>query len=274
LRFSPKGDLLAFQDHVQTGDDGRVVIIDRQGKVKATSSFFTTTQGLAWSRDGKEVWFTASHEGAARGVYALDLSGKERLILRVPGTLTLQDVTRDGRVLLTVDNAQFGILGLGAGDTIERNLSWFDWSLVADVSPDGKTLLFFESGEGVGSNYSVFIRGMDGSPAVRLGSGAFPALSPDGKWVAALNNGSPNQLELLPTGTGQQRQITHDALEHIGVRWTPDGNALVFSASEPNHAPRTYWMNLGEGKARAITPEGSVGTLVSPDGKYVLALDA
>jgi eukaryotic-like serine/threonine-protein kinase len=172
-----------------------------------------------------------------------------------------------------VDNAQFGILALAPGESAERNLSWFDWSLVADMSPDGKTLLFFESGEGVGSNYSVFIRGMDGSPAVRLGSGAFPALSPDGKWVAALNNGSPNQLELLPTGTGQQRQITHDALEHLGVRWTPDGKALVFSASEPNHAPRTYWMNLDEGKPRAITPEGTAGTLVSPDGKYVLAID-
>ena len=274
LRFSPKGDLLAFQDHVQTGDDGRVVIIDRQGKVKVTSSFFTTNQGLAWSRDGKEVWFTASHEGAARAIYALDVSGKERLILRVPGTLTLHDITRDGRVLLTVDNAQFGVLGLAAGENTERNLSWFDWSLVADVSADGKTLLFFESGEGVGSNYSVFLRGMDGSPAVRLGSGAFPALSPDGKWVAALDNASPIQLQLLPTGAGQQRQITHDALEHLGVRWTPDGKALVFTASEPNHAPRTYWMNLDEGKPRPITPEGTAGTLVSPDGKYVLALDA
>jgi eukaryotic-like serine/threonine-protein kinase len=273
LRFSPKGDLLAFQDHVQTGDDGRVVIIDRQGKVKATSRFFITTQGLAWAPNGKEVWFTASNEGAARAVYAIDLSGKERLVLRIPGTLTLHDITRDGRVLLTVDNAQFGILGLGPGEKAERNLSWFDWSLVADVSPDGKSLLFFESGEGVGSNYSVFLRGMEGSPAVRLGSGAFPALSPDGKWVAALDNSSPQQLELLPTGAGQLRQLSHDALEHVGVRWTPDGKALVFDASEPNHAPRTYWMNLDEGKPRAITAEGTAGTLVSPDGKYVLTTD-
>ncbi len=58
------------------------------------------------------------------------------------------------------------------------------------------------------------------------------------------------------------------------MRWTPDGKALVFTASEPNHAPRTYWMNLDEGKPRPITPEGTAGTLVSPDGKYVLALDA
>jgi len=273
VRFSPKGDLLAFEDHVQTGDDGRVVVIDREGKVITTSRFFTTAQGLAWSRDGKEVWFTASPEGAARAIYALDLSGKERLLLRVPGTLTLHDVTRDGRVLLTVDNAQFGILAQRAGETIERNLSWFDWSSTADLTPDGNNLLFFESGEGVGANYSVFMRGMDGSPAVRLGSGGFPSLSPDGKWVVAIDNGSPSQVELLPTGTGQRRQITHDSLEHTRVRWVPDGKAVISIASEANHPPRAYWMSVDDGKTRALTPEGTGGTLVSPDGKYLLAID-
>jgi serine/threonine protein kinase/Tol biopolymer transport system component len=273
VRFSPLGDLIAFDDHVATGDDGRVVIIDREGTRRAVSSFFTTAQGLAWSRDGKEVWFTASREGAARAIYAMDLSGKERLVLRVPGTLTLQDITRDGRVLLTVDNAQFGMLGLRSGEANERNLSWFDWSVAADVSQDGKNLVFFESGEGVGSNYSIFMRGMDGSPAVRLGSGGFPALSPDGKWVAALDNASPSQLELLPTGTGQPRKITNDALEHLRAGWVPNGKAIVFTASEPNHPPRTYSINLDDGKSRVITPEGTTGTVVSPDGKYVLAID-
>jgi len=273
VRFSPKGDWLAFEDHVQTGDDGKVVIINREGKVKTSSSFFITAQGLAWSRDGKEVWFTASREGAARAIYALDLSGKERLVLRVPGTLTLQDITRDGRVLLTLDNTQFSMQGSRAGETNERNLSWFDWSIAADVSPDGKNVVFFESGEGVGSNYSTFMRGIDGSSAVRLGSGSFPSLSPDGKWVAAVTNTSPLQLELLPTGTGQPRQITHDSLEHLRVNWLPDGKSIVFSASEANHAPRSYWMSLDNLTPRPITPEGTAGTLVSPDGKYLLASD-
>ncbi len=271
VRFSPRGDLIAFADHVQTGDDGRVVITDRQGNIKKTSSFFITVQGLAWSRDGKEVWFTASREGAARAIYALDLSGKERVILRVPGTLTLQDITREGRVLLTIDNAQFGIMGSRPGEQGERNLSWLDWSIASDLTADGKNLLFFESGEGVGPNYSSFIRGMDGSPAVRLGAGSFPKLSPDGKWVAALNNGSPGQLELLPVGAGQARQVTHDSLQYIRIGWVPDGKALVFEASEPNHPPRSYFLNLEDGKSRPITPEGTIGILVSPDSKYLAA---
>jgi eukaryotic-like serine/threonine-protein kinase len=274
VRFSPRGDLIAIEDHVPNGDDGRVVILDRKGNIKVASSFFITVQGLAWSPDGKEVWFTASKEGASRALYAMNLSGKERLVLRVPGVLTLQDITRSGRALLTVESDHFGVLGFHEGDKNERDLSWFDWSLVGDLSPDGKNLIFFESGEGVGSNYSVFMRGMDGSPAVRLGTGEFPALSPDGKWVAAINLASPAQIELLPTGAGQPRVVTNDSLEHTRVRWVPSGRGIVFSASETNHAPRTYWMDLGSGKTRVVTPEGIVGLLVSPDGNFVLARDS
>jgi eukaryotic-like serine/threonine-protein kinase len=273
VRFSPRGDLIAIADHVPTGDDGRVVVLDRNGNIKVASSFFITVQGLAWSPDEKEVWFTASKEGSSRALYAMNLSGKERLVLRVPGVLTIQDITRNGRALLTIESDNFGILGFRDGDKNERDLSWFDWSLIGDVSPDGKSLIFFESGEGVGSNYSVFMRGMDGSPAARLGSGAFPALSPDGKWVAAINLASPAQIELLPTGAGQARVVTNDSLGHTRVRWLPSGRGIVFAAYEANHPPRTYWMDLDSGKMRAVTPEGTVGLLVSPDSKFVLARD-
>jgi eukaryotic-like serine/threonine-protein kinase len=274
VRFSPRGDLIAIADHVPTGDDGRVVVLDRNGNIKVASSFFITVQGLAWSPDEKEVWFTASKEGSSRALYAMNLSGKERLVLRVPGVLTLQDITKNGRTLLTVESDHFGILGFHDGDKNERDLSWFDWSLLGDVSPDGNKLVFFESGEGVGSNYSVFMRGMDGSPAVRLGSGDFPSLSPDGKWVAAINRDSPAQIELLPTGAGQPRTVTRDSLQHTRVDWVPTGHAVVFIAYEANHSPRTYWMDLDSGKTRPITPEGTVGLLVSPDGKFLLARDS
>jgi eukaryotic-like serine/threonine-protein kinase len=273
VRFSPHGDLLAFADHIATGDDGRVVVVDRDGNRKAASSFYITVQGVAWSADGKEVWYTASREGAARAIYAMNLSGKERLVMRVPGTLTLQDITRNGRVLLTVDNTQFGMMGLAPGEKNERNLSWFDWSLASDITPDNKNVIFFESGEGVGPNYAVYMRGLDGSAAVRLGEGDFPFLSPDGKWVVALTHTSPAQLQLLPTGAGQPRQITNDSLDHERVRWAASDKAVVFNASEPNRSPRTYWMSLEDGKTRAVTPEGTTGMQVSPDGKYLLATD-
>ncbi len=272
VRFSRDGNLLAFADHVPTGDDGRIVVVDREGNPKVSSSFYSSIEGVAWSRDGSEVWFTASPGGAARAMYAMNLAGKERLVVRVPGTLSLQDITKDGRVLITEDTPQIMMMALPPGEKNEKNLSWFDWSLLADISPDGKTLIFDESGEAVGARYGSFLRKTDGSPAVRLGDGAFSALSPDGKWVAALDLSSPVQIQLLPIGAGQPRRLTNDALQHIRAAWIPDGSGLVCVAAEPNHPPRSYLIDL-TGKTRPITPEGTAGTGVTADGKNLLALD-
>ena len=272
VRFSPAGDWLAVGDHVPGGDDGRVVIMDTQGNPKAHSSFYSSVEGLAWAPNGKEVWFSAVPAGAARSIYSLDLSGKERLIYRSPGGLTIHDISRTGLVLLTADKARIGISALAPGDTRERSLSWFDWSLLSDVSPDGKNIVFSETGEAVGTNYSIFLRPTDGSPAVRLGEGGLGTLSPDGQWVLA-ESGSPRKIVLLPTGVGEARQLTDPKIDSFTPVWMPDGKSILYSHAEPGRGTRTYLMSLLGGAPRPITPEGVTGTLVSPDGKYVLGVD-
>ena len=235
--------------------------------------FTRDVEGLAWSPNGKEVWFSAVPAGSARSIYALDFSGKERLIYRAPGGLIIHDISRDGKVLLTADKTRVSLFALPPGETHERALSWFDWSLLTDISPDGKTVLFSETGEAVGTNYSMFLRKTDGSPAVRLGDGGFGALSPDGKWVIA-EDGDPAKLMLLPTGVGEPRQLTDNKIHHFSAAWVPDGKSIVFSASEPGHGRRTYLQSIDRGSApRALTPEGTIGNIVSPDNKYLLASD-
>jgi eukaryotic-like serine/threonine-protein kinase len=248
------------------------VVVDREGKTKAASSFYSSVEGVAWSRDSSEVWFTASPGGAARALYAMNMAGKEHLVLRVPGNLSVQDITLDGHVLLTEDTPNIMLMALPPGETKERNLSWFDWSLAADISSDGKTVVFDESGEAVDAKYGSFMRKTDGSPAIRLGDGAASSMSPDGKWVASLDLGSPSQIELLPIGAGQPRRLTNDSLQHIRVAWLPDSSGLVFVAAEPNHPPRSYWMDLN-GKSRMLTPEGVTGFVATSDSKYLLTID-
>src|SRR5439155_649074 len=92
-------------------------------------------------------------------------------------------IAKDGRVLITRDVPRVGMVGVTAGNSKERDLSWLDWSAPKDLSLDGKKLLFTESGEAGGGNYSTYLRGTDGSPAVRLGDGLSFALSPDQRWV-------------------------------------------------------------------------------------------
>ena len=272
VRFSPSGKFLAISDHISSGDDGRVVIIDRQGNRKASSSFYASVEGLAWAPSGKEVWFSAVPNGASRSIYALDFAGKERLIYRAPGGLTIHDISRTGLVLLTADKSRLGISALPPGETRERSLSWFDWSLVTDISRDGKTIIFSESGEAAGSDESLYMRKTDGSPAVRLGEGAGGLLSSDGQWVLAFV-GHPFRLMLIPTGVGEPRQLADDKNGIFGAAWLPDGKSILYSVALAGQEPRTYQLDIAGGSARPITPEGTTGSLISPDGKFLEAID-
>ena len=172
LRIAPKGDRIAFLDYPVRGDDGgSVAVVDLSGTHTTLSSGWISAEGLAWSPSGEEIWFTATKAGVGRALHAVDLSGRERLLARVPATLTLFDAARDGRVLLKREIARTEIKGHIAGDSQERELSWFDSSLPAALSADGKLLLFAEVGEAGGANYGVYLRGTDGSPAIKLGDG-------------------------------------------------------------------------------------------------------
>ena len=148
-RVSPRGDAVAFLDHpAHTDDGGAVAIVDGSGARKTLSALFASIWGLAWSPGG-EIWFTAAAVGGNRSLYGVTRSGRARVISRVTGSLTLQDVSRDGRVLMTHDVTHIGILALIPGEQKERDFSWLDYSVVTGLSADGRTLLFNESGEGV-----------------------------------------------------------------------------------------------------------------------------
>ncbi|HXP16881.1 MAG TPA: protein kinase [Terriglobales bacterium] len=273
-RISPKGDMVAFLDHPQHRDDGgSVAVVDLAGRKTTLSEGWASVQGLAWSSAGDEIWFTATKTGGDRSLYAVTVAGKVRLLARVPGELTLLDVGRDGNVLLTRGIDRAGMVGMAPGETKERDLSWLDWSTPADLSADGKAVLFSEAGEGGGPKYAVYLRKTDGSPAVRLGDGNGSALSPDGKWAIARPNVAPAPVQLLPTGVGEAKPIAADSLNHIRARWLSDGKRFVFSGNQPGHGVQLYIESLDEGKARAISPEGvSSNFVVSPNGDLVAAI--
>ena len=276
-RVSPKGDVVAFLDHPQFGDDGGgVAVVDRSGKKTTLWEGFPTVQGLAWSPSGDEIWFTAAESGNTRGLCAVTLSGRKRIIARSPGVWTLSDIFPDGRVLLNHATERVGIAGLGA-DGKGRNLSWLDWSRSPSISDDGQTIAFTEEGEGGGPGYSVYLRKTDGSPAIRLGEGESIGLSPDGRWVlATVIRSMPAPLVLLPTGAGEPKLFPKDAINHdsIHASFTADGKRLVFVGSEAGHDRRTWIQDVDGGKARPVTPEGVVGTALSPDGRLVAARGA
>ena len=282
-RVSPKGDFVAFIDHANQGDDGgSVAVVDLSGKKKKLTRDWYGTQGLAWSADGQEIWFTASELGLDHYLSAVTLSGKERSVTRVPGTLFVFDIWRDGRVLLARAGRRREMMSLYQGEGKERDLSWLDYSYPADISADGKTVLFDEEGVGGGVQYgnaqeltyAVYVRSTDGSSAIRLGEGAADALSPDQKWVIVQTPGSPEQLRLLPTGAGETEPLTNDSINHQWARWFPDGKRFAFSGNEPGRGVRIYAQDVSGGKPTAISPEGVDATAfaISPDGQSIVGI--
>jgi len=271
IRISPKGDSVAFIDHPQLGDDGgEIAIVDLTGKKDTLSTGWDSIQGIAWSPSGNEIWFTATRTGGDRSLYAVTPAGSVRLLARVPGELTLLDVDRDGHVLLTRGNDRAGMIGLAPGELKERDLSWLDWSTPNDLSADGRTVLFAETGEGGGPKYAVYLRKTDNSPAIRLSDGTGMALSPDGKWALARPNITPSPMELLPTGVGEAKLLTHDSINHLWGRWLPDGKQIVFLGNEVGHGFRLYVEPADESKPRPISPEGvNPPVALSPKGDFV-----
>jgi len=275
-RISPDGKWIAFADHENpSGDDeGSVAVIAADGKDsnidKKLSSDWSSVEGILWSPAGDEIWFASSDSGFAANARAVTLSGKLRTITNVPGGMWLQDM-RNGTALTITQHKRIGIRGVAPGGKEERELGWFGWSVLRDISRDGRKILFSEEADGGGPNYTVFVRDTDGSPPVRISDGDTLAISPDSKWVITKPaKGGP--LKLVPTGAGEPRQLTHDAVSYSLATWLVDGKRVLAAGIEPGHGARDYLIDVSTGDSKPITPEGVVGVNLSPDDRSTAVL--
>jgi eukaryotic-like serine/threonine-protein kinase len=272
-RVSPDGQRVAYVHYKGLQSlIGKVCVIDTSGKVETLTGEYVNIHGLAWR--GQQVCYTASDSVMLlRSLFAVVPGSAPRLIARMPANISLWDAAPDGRLLLTqVDDRATMIARLPDTDT-DRDLSWLDVSWIADISRDGRQLLFGEVGQGVGAKPATYLRGIDGSTAVRLGDGWPLALSPDGRaTIVATGEGatyaSGNVLDIVPTGAGETVRLPVDGMSYFSDAWWPRaGDHIVFLASEGEHEPRLYRLDLAGGKPVPISPEGVGASVLSPDGK-------
>ena len=123
-----------------------------------------------------------------------------------------------------------------------------------------------------GGAYTIYLRKADGSPPLRLGQGYYGAdLSRDRKWALVMTQATPEQLFLLPTGAGDLRQITRDAMRRRDTCLFPDGKRVAFVGIEASHQARVYIQGTEDAAPpRPITSEGMSGQIAcSPRGDSV-----
>jgi Tol biopolymer transport system component len=277
-RISPKGDAVACLEHPVYADNrGWVALVTRDGQKKKLTQEWGEEDGLAWSPDGREVWFTASPTGRNL-LFGVTPEGAMRQVWSAPADLTLLDVSADGRALVTTNALRSSINWVTADDPRERNLSWFSWTQPNDISRDGRTVLLTRYDEGAGPDYTFGLRSVDVPMAVSLGAGQSTQFSPDGKWVLTHTFVKPS-LGVVPTGAGERQSLTTPGVQYITGGWFPDGQRVLFIGSHDAEPAAAYEQELNGAPPRrvAVAPtsiETSFGLHIAPDLKWFFGIQS
>jgi len=218
--FPPRADWIAVVEE-KHGENRTISILDASGKKKilVNGLGISNETSLSWSPSGEEIWFTGSLKNRY-ALYAVNFSGQLREVMALLRNMDLQDIAPDGTLLVEQQIFQHGILCLAPGEKRERDLSWLDGSVLSDLSVDGKTLTFMETGEAWNPQTPIYFRKTDGSPAVKLGEGGRGSLSPDGKSILYVPSAPPRDFILLPIGPGSGKTL---------LRITPDGKSYAYT---------------------------------------------
>jgi Tol biopolymer transport system component len=155
-----------------------------------------------------------------------------------------------------------------------------EWS--PSLSPDGKQVAFAWGGEDQ-KGPGIFIKLVDTGAPLRLTTGpdAYPAWSPDGRYIAFVRLGREPGYLAIPALGGPERRIAAipripSHATHLSLDWTRDGNQLVIvDTSQP--AARLSLVPLEGGVPALLSnpPRESFGDFlpkVSRDGRSVAFL--
>ena len=258
LRVSPDGNRVAFFEgpaHFDSAPVAMITVIDRSG-TKSTLTRNWSGLGLAWTPRGDEVWFTAARAGDnGPQLRAVSLSGVERTVHRAPDWLVLHDIAEDGRALLSRNSIRISMSCKPKGHARETDLGWLMASFVSALSADGAHVAFVDglTGRTSAGHPTVFLRKLDGAPAVAMGEGTDPKLSPDGQWILVTQ---ADNYYLLPTGADSIVKLPkRDLTRVLGAAWLGDSKRIVFAGIPPaEKRARGYIQEIPDGIPRALTP--------------------
>lgn len=274
-RISPDQKKVAFV-HFPFRLDGigeiQVAAIDGSGS-RVLTKRFDQVAGLDWSKKTGEIWFTASTQSSFGNgaLWSVSPSGKLRSRYVLPDFFTLQSVSASGDLLLTSEQEAVGLtVRQGAEDP--HDLSWLGWTLIGDISPDGKTALFYDRGP-TEKTSGVWIRPLAGGDATRLGAGLPGRFSPDGRSIVAVTRpvSGAAQLSLIPVDAGGARLLPTPGGD-VSVPSFAGPNTVLFVRSEKGISEVWTMQTDGSG-ARSLGAAGCGMPTASPSGSSFLCLE-
>lgn len=223
---------------------------------------FDGESGVTWTPDNKIVYETQSGENI--DIWSMNSDGSSLKQLTVDGEpKSYPAVSMDGRYVVfagtrsTVPNLwRIDIDGSNPKQLLPTSTPAF----FPIVSPDSSSVVFNSAHSG---NLVLWTVGIDGGQAKQLTDtmSLFPAISPDGKWVAffayAAAADSKPKIEIVPFSGGpviRSFEISAGFVpdNHPVLRWTPDGSALTY-VDESNGADNIWSQPVNGGPRKPIT---------------------
>jgi eukaryotic-like serine/threonine-protein kinase len=266
-RVSPDGAQVACCVHDGPEDDrGDVVLVPRAGGAARTiATGWSSIDGLAWAPGGGGLWISASRGGGNNAVRTIGLDGRERAQVPSVGRLRVHDIAPAGPLAVTHVSGRLRMMVKAPGATDEVDLALSDVSMVADISGDGRSLVFAEFGD-VDTANGAYLRPTDGGTALRLGSAVPLDLADDGRGVLAAPYARRPALAVFPVPEGQPRQLAlHGLVDLRWARWCV-GDRILVAAARAGGPPRIW--RLDRDAATPLTDEGDASPCaVSPDGR-------
>ncbi len=230
--------------------------------------------GLAWSADGRRVYFggaTRDH----RELWSMAPDGSDRQQLPVDGQSISPAPSPDGTFIAFFGDrsGEAGIWRAGPSGNDARLLAAVSDPSYLTMSPDGRWVYFTSSMSGVASTWRVPSAG--GAPAVVAPGLERAAVSPDGRFLAGVYAASPTAalaLGILPVDGGPPVQAFPgfaQATASGSLAWTPDGQNVLYTNVERLNIWR---QRLAGGAPEKITNYSDLMIFrfaLSPDGRQL-----
>ncbi len=279
LSFSENGTA-AYLTSSAVSRSQSLVWIDRKGNATPVSAAPGTYEQPRLSPDGKRVAYASKEAGALLDIWVRDLErGTRSRLTHGPATVSAPVWTPDGkRIIYLSERPVFDLYWRAADESApeEALLTSRNDKQPTSVSPDGKWLLFRESGAETGEDiYVLPLQGEHKPQAWRKTPFNEEAAmySPDGRWVAYSSNDSARSEVYVQAaaGTGGRWQIsTEGGFEPV---WARNGRELFyrqgdeimavpispgpeFKAGKPAPVFKERFQRRNEGANYDVSPDG------------------
>lgn len=290
-------DLSSYQGISLTGD-GRTIVSTQQSylsnlwvapqRVSAAPARITSEvgthdgmSGLAWAPDGRIVYTTRIKEDQDLWIVNSDGSEKRQLTFDLENNFS-PAVTPDGRFIVFISTRE-GNTAIWrmeiSGENAVRLTDQPGSPGAPALTPDGKWAFYpLTDGDRKTTIWKVSI---DGGPSTQVTNteSRRPVVSPDGKFIACeygeVGQDSAVRLAVIPVDGGDPARLLDMplVLRSRIFRWSPDGNAFIYSESRAG--VDNLWSQPIEGGAPKQLSDFTADRIfrfdVSRNGDFVLA---